>query len=105
MRSAATTTRTTGRRICPIRSPSSAPQVRAHGPARAGAEASCPRMNAHPQARESRADLDAINRPTWARRDTVRIYERLQGVTDPGEQAAIDYVAPRVRGRPILDIG
>jgi SAM-dependent methyltransferase len=62
-------------------------------------------METHPQARETRADLDAINRPTWARRDTVRMYERLEGYTDPGEQAAIEYVAPRVRGRPMLDIG
>jgi SAM-dependent methyltransferase len=62
-------------------------------------------MDTHPQAREARADLDAINRPTWARRDTVRVYERLQGFTDPGEQAALEYVTPRVRGRAILDIG
>lgn len=62
-------------------------------------------MDSHPQAREARADLDAINRPTWARADTVRVYERLQGFTDPGEQAAIGYVTPRVRGRPVLDIG
>jgi SAM-dependent methyltransferase len=64
-----------------------------------------PAMDTHPQAREARADLDAINRPTWARRDTVREYERLQGFTDVGEQAALDFVADRVRGRPILDIG
>lgn len=64
-----------------------------------------PGMERHPQAREARADLDAINRPTWARRDTVRLYEHLHGYTDPGEKAAIDLVAPRVRGRPILDIG
>lgn len=56
-------------------------------------------------AREARADLDAINRPTWARRDTVRVYERLQGFTDPGEQAALESIIPRVRGRPVLDIG
>jgi SAM-dependent methyltransferase len=62
-------------------------------------------MDTHPQAREARADLDAINRPTWARRDTVRMYERLQGFTDPGEQTALDFVADRVRGKPLLDIG
>lgn len=64
-----------------------------------------PGMDTHPQAREARADLDAINRPTWARRDIVREYERLQGFTDAGERAALDYVADRVRGRPVLDIG
>lgn len=62
-------------------------------------------MDTHPHAREAAADLDAVNRPTWARRDTVRIYERLHGVTDPGERAAIDYVAARAAGRPVLDIG
>lgn len=49
--------------------------------------------------------LDAINRRTWARAGTVREYERLHGWTDPGERAAFDFVAPRVRGGPILDIG
>jgi len=62
-------------------------------------------MDTHPHARDAAPDLDSVNRPTWARRDTVRIYERLHGVTDPGERAAIDYVAARVQGRPILDIG
>ena len=62
-------------------------------------------MDTHPHAREARADFDAINRPTWARRDIVREYERLQGFTDVGEQAAIDFVADRARGRPTLDIG
>jgi SAM-dependent methyltransferase len=62
-------------------------------------------MDTHPQAREARADLDAVNRPTWARPDTVRLYERLHGYTDPGEQAAIDHVMDRARGRKILDIG
>lgn len=62
-------------------------------------------MDTHPRAREQRADLDAVNRPAWARRGTVRSYERLQGFTDAGEQAALDFVADRVRGRPMLDIG
>ena len=59
----------------------------------------------HPQARAVRADLDAINRPTWARRDTVRMYERMRGYSDAGEKAVIDYIADRARGRPILDMG
>lgn len=62
-------------------------------------------MDAHPQAREARTDLDAVNRPTWARRDTVRQYERLHGYTDPGERAAIDFVMDRVRGQRVLDMG
>lgn len=64
-----------------------------------------PRMDTHPHAREARADLDAVNRPTWARPDTVRQYEKLHGYTDPGEQSAIQYVMDRARGRRILDIG
>lgn len=83
----------------------SAPRFRAHALTPIADEASSFAMDTHPQARASRADLDAVNRPTWARRDTVRIYERLQGFTDPGEQAAVNHVAPRMHGRPILDIG
>lgn len=51
------------------------------------------------------ADLDAINRGTWRLPSTVRLYEKLEGWTDPGEQAAVEYVAERARSRPILDIG
>jgi SAM-dependent methyltransferase len=54
---------------------------------------------------ETAKDLDAINRPTWAQRETVRVYERLRGWTDLGEQAAVEYVTQRARGRPVLDIG
>jgi ubiquinone/menaquinone biosynthesis C-methylase UbiE len=49
--------------------------------------------------------LDAVNRGTWRLPSTVRAYERLEGWTDPGEQAAVEYVAAEVRSRPILDIG
>lgn len=59
----------------------------------------------HPAARGASRDLDSINRRTWAQRDTVRVYERLQGLTDPGEKAALEFVAGAARGRPILDIG
>ena len=62
-------------------------------------------LSSNRQAGEPRRNLDAINGPTWARRGTVRLYERLHGWTDPGERAAIAYVAERARGRPILDIG
>jgi len=50
-------------------------------------------------------DIDAINRHTWKLPGTVRAYERLEGWTDPGERAAVEYVANEVRGRPILDMG
>ena len=50
-------------------------------------------------------DQDAVNRGTWKRPDTVRIYQRLEGWTDPGEQAAVAYVAAQARGQPVLDIG
>jgi SAM-dependent methyltransferase len=50
-------------------------------------------------------DMDSVNRLAWRRPDTVQIYQRLQGCTDPGEQAAIDYVAGEARTRPVLDIG
>ncbi len=51
------------------------------------------------------AELDAVNRRTWRLPQTVRLYERLEGWTDPGEKAAVEYVAAEVRARPILDIG
>lgn len=50
-------------------------------------------------------DLDAVNRGTWKLPGTVRVYRQLQGWTDPGEQAAVDFVSAGARGRPILDIG
>ncbi|HUR87743.1 MAG TPA: class I SAM-dependent methyltransferase [Ramlibacter sp.] len=62
-------------------------------------------MDKHPQAFASREDLDSINRRAWAQPSTVRLYERLQGWTDPGECAAVAYVSDAARGQPILDIG
>jgi SAM-dependent methyltransferase len=50
-------------------------------------------------------DLDSVNRSTWKLPATVRVYERLEGFTDPGEQSALEYVAAEVRGQPVLDIG
>jgi SAM-dependent methyltransferase len=61
--------------------------------------------NTHPAARATPRDLDAVNKRTWAQPGTVRLYERLHGWTDAGEQAAVEYVTERARGRPILDIG
>ncbi|MEO8654522.1 MAG: class I SAM-dependent methyltransferase [Ramlibacter sp.] len=59
----------------------------------------------HVPAHSRAFDLDTINRRTWQLPATVRAYQRLQGCTDPGEQAAFDHVAAEVRSRPILDIG
>ena len=56
-------------------------------------------------ARQQAHGIDAVNRRAWRRRSTVRAYQRLQGWTDPGEQAAFGHVAPKVRSRSILDIG
>ena len=50
-------------------------------------------------------DMDSVNRQAWQLPGTVQIYQRLQGCTDPGEQAALDYVASEARARPLLDIG
>jgi ubiquinone/menaquinone biosynthesis C-methylase UbiE len=50
-------------------------------------------------------DLDTINRGTWSLPGTVRVYEGLEGWTDPGEQAALEHIAAEARGKPILDIG
>lgn len=60
--------------------------------------------SSHPAARNAR-DLDSINRPTWSQPATVRQYERLQGWTDPGERAALEFIAKEARGQPILDMG
>ena len=51
------------------------------------------------------ADLDTINRNTWKLPGTVRVYEHLEGWTDPGERAALEHVADEARGVPVLDIG
>ena len=62
--------------------------------------------NPHPSAFASgHKDLDAINRRAWSQPSTVRQYERLQGWTDPGERAAIAFVADEAQGQPVLDIG
>ncbi len=48
---------------------------------------------------------DAVNRTAWRQPATVRQYQRLEGWTDPGEQAAVAWVTERSAGRAILDIG
>ncbi|MEJ6022238.1 class I SAM-dependent methyltransferase [Ramlibacter sp. PS4R-6] len=61
--------------------------------------------SSHPTARAEARDLDSINRRTWAQRETVRLYEKLQGWTDSGERVALDFVADAARGEAILDMG
>lgn len=56
-------------------------------------------------ARGGAPGIDAANREAWRKGRTVRAYRRLKGWTDPGEQAAFEYVAREVRARAILDIG
>ncbi len=51
------------------------------------------------------ADLDTINRRAWREPSTVRMYQHLEGWTDPGEQVAVASVAAEMRSLPILDIG
>lgn len=49
--------------------------------------------------------MDRINRGTWRRRGPLRQFGTASGWLEPGEQVAIEYVAPFVRDTPILDIG
>jgi SAM-dependent methyltransferase len=53
----------------------------------------------------SGTSVDTVNREAWRQPATVRQYQRMEGWTDPGEQAAVALVTQRARGRPILDIG
>lgn len=53
----------------------------------------------------SASEQDRVNRGTWKLPGTVHEYERLEGWTDPGERAAVEYVAAEMRDQPILDIG
>lgn len=49
--------------------------------------------------------LDEINRHVWNSPTVVTGYEQLNGWTDPGEQAAVRYIAQEMRSQPILDMG
>ncbi len=60
-------------------------------------------MNVATQVRPN--DLDTVNRGTWKLPSTVRVYEKLEGWIDPGEEAAVQYALAEAYGRPILDIG
>ena len=59
----------------------------------------------HATAAPGHPGVDAVNRSTWQKRSTVDEYRHLSGWTDPGERAAVEFVAPLVTGQPILDIG
>lgn len=48
---------------------------------------------------------DSINRAAWRSRSARNGYGRAAGWTDPGEAAAFAWLAERIRGQPILDIG
>jgi SAM-dependent methyltransferase len=48
---------------------------------------------------------DRINQQTWRSRAARRRYGTAADWTDPGEAAAIAWLAEEVRGQPILDVG
>jgi SAM-dependent methyltransferase len=50
-------------------------------------------------------DFDAINRATWSSKASVRHYASESSWTDPGEQAAVEWVRAHCTNEPILDIG
>ncbi|RKP46250.1 class I SAM-dependent methyltransferase [Pararobbsia silviterrae] len=50
-------------------------------------------------------DLDTINRATWGSRESLRSYALESTWTDPGEEAAFEWVAKHCTGAPVLDIG
>ncbi|MFL9907046.1 class I SAM-dependent methyltransferase [Paraburkholderia sp. RL17-337-BIB-A] len=53
----------------------------------------------------SRSELDRINRMAWNSADATRVFTLDKTYSDPGEQAAFEWLAPRCAGEPLLDIG
>jgi SAM-dependent methyltransferase len=53
----------------------------------------------------NRSAQDLLNRATWAKASSRQWLDGIGAFTDQGERAGYDYVAERVRGRPILDLG
>lgn len=49
--------------------------------------------------------LDHVNQRAWNSRDAKREFTSSAGWSDPGERAAIEWVAERCRDQPILDVG
>ncbi|MGI4816242.1 MAG: class I SAM-dependent methyltransferase [Janthinobacterium lividum] len=52
-----------------------------------------------------RIDIDKVNQAAWNSRDAARWYAKSTTWSDPGEQAALEWVKPQCLGQPILDIG
>jgi ubiquinone/menaquinone biosynthesis C-methylase UbiE len=48
---------------------------------------------------------DQLNREAWSQPKTLRWFERYEGWTDKGEQAAVEYARGLEPNSPILDIG
>jgi SAM-dependent methyltransferase len=53
----------------------------------------------------SRTAQDRINQQAWRSRSARRRYGTASDWTDPGEAAAMAWLAEEVRGQPILDVG
>ncbi len=53
----------------------------------------------------SPSELDRINQVAWNSPDAARVFTLDKTYSDPGEQAAFDWLAPRCAGEPLLDIG
>lgn len=51
------------------------------------------------------AELDRINRATWARPSTLELLAAREGPIDPGEARVLEQLAAAVGHQPILDIG
>ncbi|KVE35525.1 class I SAM-dependent methyltransferase [Burkholderia sp. TSV86] len=50
-------------------------------------------------------EQDRINQAAWRSSSSLRAYGNASGWTDPGEAAAFEWLAQRVDGGPILDVG
>jgi SAM-dependent methyltransferase len=53
----------------------------------------------------SRTAQDRINQKAWRSRSARRRYGTASDWTDPGEAAAMAWLAEEVRGQPVLDVG
>ncbi|WP_341312381.1 class I SAM-dependent methyltransferase [Paraburkholderia sp. IMGN_8] len=51
------------------------------------------------------SELDRVNRIAWNSPDATREFTTEKTFSDPGEQAAFDWIGPRCAGQPLLDIG
>lgn len=54
---------------------------------------------------ETAAFQDELNQQTWSSPASRRYLEEGAAFTDPGERAAMEYVAAAARSKPILDLG